>query len=178
MKISTLYGHGAWHFPHAEHTCCLFVATLISFLPPTTIPFTTTTATPTMPPKTQSKTPTKAAANSHKRQVSKADQQPVKQTHHSTKENNNNNNNHPEDATAADFEDQATKAKGKGGKRAARGRGKKGPTPRCVVHMVDGNHAIDRVLTPPHLQPTDPPSQENCAGSQSQGCGSQNPPQV
>ena len=178
MKISNLCGHGTRQFPHADHMCCLFVATSISFLPPTTIPFTTTTATPTMPPKTQSKTPTKAAADSHKQQVSNADQQAVKRTCHGTKMNNNNNNNHPKDATAADFEDQAMKAKGKGGKRAARGRGKKGPTPRCIIHMIDGNRAINRVLAPPHLQPTDPTSQKNRAESQSRGCGSQNPPQV
>jgi hypothetical protein len=133
-----------------------------------------------MPPKSQFKATTKAAANSRKRQASNADQQPVKRSRRGTKTKNDDNDDiNPEDAAAADFEDQATKARGKGGKKAAKGRGKKGPAAaRYVVHTIDGNRAIDRVLFPPHLKPTDIPPQENHAGSQSRGCCPHISPQV
>ena len=172
--MSPLYGCIARHVP--DTVVC--IATSNIFLPPTTISFTTTTATLPMPPKPQSKAPTKATANSHKQQASNAYQQPVKQSRHGTKPNNNNDLN-PEDADAADVKDRVTKARGRGGKKATGGQRKRGPAAaKYVTHMIDGPHAIDCVLSPPHFEPTDLPPQENRPGLQSQRCGSQNPTQV
>jgi len=47
--MSTLYGHVAWHVP--DTVVCVAMSNI--FLPPTTISFMTTTATPPMPPKPQ-----------------------------------------------------------------------------------------------------------------------------
>jgi len=99
--MSTLYGCIARHV--LDTVVC--VATSNIFLPPTTISFTTTTATLPMPPKPQSKVPTKATADSCKWQASNADQQLVKRSRHGMKPNNNNRNNNnnndlnPKDAT-------------------------------------------------------------------------------
>jgi len=179
--MSTLYGRVAWHV--LDTVVC--VATSNIFLPPTTISFTTTTATPPMLPKPQSKAPTKATADSRKWQALNADQQSVKRSHCGTKPNNNNRNNNnnndlnPKDADAANVEDRVTKARGRGGKKATGGQGKRGPaTAKYVAHMIDGHRAIDRVLSPPHFKPTDLPPQENHPGLQSRRHGSQNPTQV
>jgi hypothetical protein len=94
----------------------------------------------------------------------KSDQQPVKQSYHGTKTNNSNNN---KDTAAPNFEDQATKARRKGGKKAARGCGKKPAATLYVTHTINGNCTIDHVLFPPHLEMTDIPPQENHAGLQS-----------
>ncbi|KIJ90112.1 hypothetical protein K443DRAFT_15509 [Laccaria amethystina LaAM-08-1] len=68
------------------------------------------------------------------------------------------------DPAAADFEDQPMKERGKGGKGATGGWGNKGPAAaRCVVYTIDGKRAIDRVLSPPHFEPTDPLLQDNRA---------------
>jgi hypothetical protein len=75
---------------------------------------------------------------------------------------NNTSQDDERDPAAADFEDQPTKERGKGGKGATGGRGNKGPAAaRCVVYTIDGNRAIDHVLSPPHLEPTDPLLQDN-----------------
>ena len=56
---------------------------------------------------------------------------------------------------------------------------KRGPaTAKYVTHTINGHCAIDRVLSPPHFEPTDLPPQENHPGLQSQRRGSQNPTQV
>ena len=127
-----------------------------------------------MPPKPKSKASAKSTAYSHKWQALNADQQPAKRSHCVTKTNNNNeddknndNDINPEDAAMADFEEKAMKTRkmgGKGGKEATAGQGKKAPTIKCIVHTIDGNHAIDCVLSPPHLNPTDPTPQKNRAG--------------
>ena len=168
--MSTLYGHVARHI--LDTVVC--IATSNIFLPPTTILFTTTTATPPMLPKPQSKAPTKATADSCKWQALNVDQQPVKRSRRGTKPNNNNCNNNnnndlnPEDTEAADVEDRVTKARGRGGKKATGGQRKRGPTTtKYVAHMIDGHRAIDRVLSPPHFEPTDLPPQENRPGLQS-----------
>jgi len=168
--MSTLYGCITRHI--LDTVVC--VATSNIFLPPTTISFMTTTATPPMLPKPQSKAPTKATADSHKRQASNADQQLVKRSHHGMKPNNNNCNNNnnndlnPEDAEVADVEDRIMKARGRGGKKATGGQRKRGPAAaKYVAHMIDGHHTINRVLSPPHFEPTDLPPQENCPGPQS-----------
>jgi hypothetical protein len=68
------------------------------------------------------------------------------------------------DPTAPDFEDHATKERGKGGKGATGGQGNKGPAAaRCAMYTIDGNRAIDRVLSPPPLKPTNPLTQDKCA---------------
>jgi len=179
--MSTLYGCVARHV--LDTVVCVAMSNI--FLPPTTISFTTTTATLPMPPKPQSKAPTKATADSRKQQASNADQQPVKRSRHGMKPNNNNrndNNNNdlnPKDAEAANVEDHVTKARGRGGKKATGGQRKRGPaTTKYVAHMIDGHRAIDHVLSPPHFEPTDLPPQENRPGLQSQRHGSQNPTQV
>jgi len=168
--MSTLYGHITRHVP--DTVVC--IATSNIFLPPTTISFTRTTATPPMPPKPQSKAPTKATANSRKRQASNMDQQPVKQSCHGMKPNNNNRNNNnnddlnPEDADTADVEDRVTKARGRGGKKATGGQRKRGPaTTKYIAHTINGHRAIDRVLSPHHFEPTDLPPREGCPGPQS-----------
>ncbi|KIJ93426.1 hypothetical protein K443DRAFT_12869 [Laccaria amethystina LaAM-08-1] len=55
------------------------------------------------------------------------------------------------DPATPNFEDHATKERGKG---ATGGQGNKGPAAaRYVVHTIDGNRAIDRVLSPPLSNP-------------------------
>jgi hypothetical protein len=70
-----------------------------------------------------------------------------------------------QDHTAPYFEDHAMKERGKGGKGATRGQGNKGPAAtRCAMYTIDGNRAVNRVLSPPPLEPTDPLTQDNCPG--------------
>ena len=179
--MSTLYGHVTRHIP--DTVVC--IATSNTFLPPTTISFMTTTATPPMPPKPQSKVLMKATADSRKWQASNADQQPVKQSCRGMKPNNNNHNDNnndnlnPEDTDMADVEDHVTKARGRGGKKATGAQRKRGPAAaKYVTHMINGHHAINCVLSPPHFRPTDLPPQEDHPGPQSRRRGSQNPTQV
>jgi len=119
--MSTLYGCVAWHVP--DTFVC--VATSNIFLPPTTISFTTTTATLPMPPKPQSKAPTKATADSRKRQALNADQQPVKRSRRGTKPNNNNRNDNNND----DLKTQRGRCRGpcNEGKRKGRKEGNRRP---------------------------------------------------
>jgi hypothetical protein len=131
------------------------VATSIVFLPHTTTLFTKHTASVPMAPKSQSKATTKPPADSRKRQASNTDQQPIKRSHRGTKTKNNNNNNNPKDTAAADVEDQAAKGRGKGGKKATRGRGKKCPTAaRCVVDTECNNTLLKmRIFSILHTKP-------------------------
>jgi hypothetical protein len=76
----------------------------------------------------------------------------------------NNSQEDEQDPATVDFEDKAMKERGK---RSTGGRGNKGPAAtRCIMYTIDGNRAIDHVLSPPHLKPTDPLPQNNCAGPQ------------
>ncbi|KIK00660.1 hypothetical protein K443DRAFT_7509 [Laccaria amethystina LaAM-08-1] len=100
-----------------------------------------------MAPKSKKTTP----AESRKRQASNADQQPVKR---SRRGQNDDDNNQEETAAEqwADFEDQAMKTKGKGGRGGNQGRVQRAPAQRKTTQ--DRNREDATLESPPRSKQT------------------------